>query len=96
MVGIVTAGIDKASSINFAIRSEVALRTLESLAGLCDCILIRAPAGVPVFVDGRMVGTGPRLLVPAEARRYQISAVIGGAMKRATLAFPAERVAQLP
>jgi S1-C subfamily serine protease len=95
VVGIVTAGILDANNINFAIRSEVALRALALLAERAAVLVVRAPAGVAVFVDGRMAGTGPRVVVPAEARTYEVFAVIGGAMKKVQVTYPAERTVEL-
>lgn len=95
VVGIVTAGIEGAGAINFAIRSDVALRTLQGLASLCACIVIEAPAGTPVFVDGRMAGVGPRVVIAAAARSYEISAVVAGQMKREKVRFPEQRSVRL-
>jgi S1-C subfamily serine protease len=95
VIGVVTAGIEGSNSINFAIRSEVALRSFAELAGECDCLTIRAPAGVAVFVDGKMAGTGPVVTVPATARTYEVFAVIDGAMKKARVRYPGERTVEL-
>jgi serine protease Do len=95
VVGIVTAGLTNSNSINFAIRSEVALKAFPELASACDCLVITAPAGVPVFVNGRMAGVGPRVLFPAEARSYEVFAVVNGVMRKQRLRFPEKRLVEL-
>jgi S1-C subfamily serine protease len=91
VVGVVTAGMRDSNSLNFAIRSEVAVRTLRLLESTSNCFTVEAPAGVAVFVDGKMAGTGPRVVVPAEPRVYEVFAVIGGTMKRLKVRYPADR-----
>ncbi|MBI3072653.1 MAG: trypsin-like peptidase domain-containing protein [Deltaproteobacteria bacterium] len=95
VVGVVTAGIKGANSINFGIRIDVALRSLESLADRCACISVRAPAGVAVFVDGALAGVGPRVVVPARQKTYEVFAVVGGVMKKARIQFPSTRTVEL-
>jgi S1-C subfamily serine protease len=95
VIGIVTAGITDASSINFGIGMEVARRALPRLATACNCLVVKAPAGVPIFVDGKMIGTGPRQVLPAESRTYEVFAVIDGQMRKVAVAFPAEREVDL-
>ncbi|HVE82072.1 MAG TPA: trypsin-like peptidase domain-containing protein [Myxococcales bacterium] len=92
VVGIVTAGIENASSINFGIAMGVVRRSLSKLAHACDCISISAPKGVPIFVNGVMSGTGPRIVIPATAGKpYDVFAVVAGQMRRARATFPADR-----
>jgi serine protease Do len=95
VVGIVTAGLSNSNSINFAIRMDVATRTLSRLAHLCDCAVLTGPAGVPLFVDGKMVGTGPRAAVKPEPGKHEAFAVVGGKMCKKTFAYPAERAVGL-
>ncbi|HEY3447461.1 MAG TPA: serine protease [Myxococcales bacterium] len=96
VVGIVTAGITDASAINFGIAMDVAFKSLTRLAAVSDLLLVKAPKGVPVFVDGVMAGTGPRVAVPAVAgRTYEVFAVIEGAMKKAQAKFPEVREVEL-
>ena len=94
-VGVVTAGIVESNAINFAIRGDVALRYLTRLADRCDCLAMQAPAGVPVCVDGKMVGKGPRVVVPAQPKVYEVFAVVGGVMQKRRVRYPAERVVKL-
>lgn len=92
VVGVVTAGIENASSINFGIAMGVARRALGKLAKACECIAISAPKGVPIFVNGVMSGTGPRLVIPAASgKAYDIFAVISGQMKKTRATFPSDR-----
>lgn len=95
VVGVTTAGIQSANNVNFGIRADVAMRSLRKLAELCNCIVITAAKDAAVFVDGRMVGRGPRVVVPAEARAYDVMAVHQGQMKKAKLVFPAQRTLDL-
>ncbi len=88
VVGIVTAGIAEANAINFAIKVDVAPQHLPKLRGYCRCLTILAPAGVPVFVDGRLAGKGPIVVVIAEKRPYEVFAVIDGERRAATLEHP--------
>jgi hypothetical protein len=48
-----------------------------------------------VFVDGKMAGTGPRVVVPAEPRSYEVFAVVGGSMKKRRVRYPEERSVDL-
>jgi hypothetical protein len=95
VVGVVTAKLNDAEGINFAIRSDVALRAFEELSGLCECLTIHAPPGVPVFVNGKMAGTGPRVALVAEHAVLEVSAVVGGVMKKKSVRYPAEKVVEL-
>jgi serine protease Do len=95
VIGVVTAGLTRSNSINFGIRSSVALQSLTRLEPLCECLKITAPAGVPIFVEGKMAGTGPRLLLPARPRAYEVFAVIRGRMVKRRVVFPAQRQAVL-
>lgn len=48
-----------------------------------------------VFVDGKMVGVGPQVRVPASRRTYQVFAVIHGAMKRVQVRYPEQQSVEL-
>jgi S1-C subfamily serine protease len=95
VVGVVTAALKDSQNINFAIRIQVALQSFSKLAAACDCLSIRAPIGVPIFVDGKMVGTGPHVAIAAEKRSYEVFAVINGAMKKMQVHWPATRFVDL-
>jgi len=58
-------------------------------------LTIRAPAGVAVFVDGRSVGVGPTVVVPAEKRTYKVMVVVGGKLRERQVTFPAQRMIDL-
>jgi S1-C subfamily serine protease len=92
VVGVVTAGIEGASAINFGIGMDVARKALTKLAGTCECLVVNAPEGVPVFVDGTMAGTGPRVVLPVTQKRlYEVFAVIAGQMKKQQVRYPESR-----
>lgn len=88
VIGIVTAGMRDADSINFAIPAFEAVTALEQLDGACRCLTIRAPKGVAVFVDGAMVGTGPVVRVPTKPGEHEVFAIIGGKKIDATASWP--------
>jgi S1-C subfamily serine protease len=95
VIGVVTAGIKEAQAINFAIRATVACQVLERLRPVCDVLSVRAPAGVAVFVDGRSVGVGPLVVVPAEPGPHKVFAVVGDKLRERKLTFPADREVDL-
>lgn len=91
VIGIVTSGIVDAESINFGIKIDVALRELKPLAARCECLVVLAPEGVPVLVDGVMRGVGPRVVVPVGVGSHEVVAVIKDSRRRFTLQFPEQR-----
>ncbi len=91
VVGVLTSGVTNANAINFAIRTDAAFRLFPRLAESGPCLVITAPVGVPVFVNDRMAGKGPRVIIPAESGDYEVFAVIKGEMKRKTVSFPETR-----
>lgn len=91
LVGIVTSGIKDANSINFGIGIALARRAFKTLAADCACLTLTAPSGVPIFVDGVMRGVGPRVVLPAEAKTYDVFAVIEGKLSRIQVTWPAEK-----
>ncbi|MBN2359501.1 MAG: trypsin-like peptidase domain-containing protein [Deltaproteobacteria bacterium] len=95
VVGIVTTGLTDSNAINFAIPIDAAMRGLPGLASLFDCLVIKAPAGVAVFVDGKMAGKGPRIVVPAQQGVFEIHAVIGGKLRRQRVSYPQIREVDL-
>ncbi|MCK5690677.1 trypsin-like peptidase domain-containing protein, partial [Myxococcota bacterium] len=96
VVGIVTAGIMESNSINFGIKIDMAMRNLTKLGHLCDCLVITAPKGVPIFVDGKMVGKGgEKLTVPVSRGMHEVFAVIGGKMNKQKVDFPKRRFVNL-
>ncbi len=95
VIGIVTAGIKGSNSINFAIRTEVVVSTFPHLKSSCDCLVITAPAGVPVFVDGKMVGSGPRVTHSPGPGKHKVFAVIKGKMTKKIVSYPRQRLVEL-
>jgi serine protease Do len=96
VVGVVTAGITDSNSINFAIKIDVALASFPELALTCGaCLTITAPAGVPVFLDGTMVGTGPKVVLETTTGRHSSFAIIRGAKRERSFSFPAVRNVEL-
>jgi S1-C subfamily serine protease len=95
VVGIVTSGIEGANDINFAIPVKTGMKRFEALADNCECLTIHAPKDAPIFVDGTMVGTGPRVVVDAEARSYEVFAVIDGEKREREIDWPGTRTVDL-
>ena len=91
VVGIVTAGMTQSNSINFAISYRSALFILPSLASICNCLVIKTPGSEPIFVDGQMVGKGPRQGIRPTEGSHEVFAIIGGKMVKKTIQFPAEK-----
>ncbi|MFH1810497.1 MAG: serine protease [Pseudomonadota bacterium] len=82
VVGVVTAGVTGANSINFAVPIGLAPRSFEHFDALCDCVEVRAPAQVPVLLDGSMIGHGPRLWLLPDGEAHEVMAVVQGVMKK--------------
>jgi serine protease Do len=95
VLGIVTSGIETSNSINFAIRSEVALQSLSRLSGKCECLVIDAPKGAAVFVDGALRGRGPRVVIPAESRTYKVFRMDGDKILEKTATYPKQKAIDL-
>ncbi len=95
VVGIVTAGLKNSNSINFGIRLERAFGTLEKLSQVVPCLVIRAPLGTPVFVDGRMIGTGPKIVILAAEKTYEVMMVVRGNLIKRQVRFPSQRLVDL-
>lgn len=95
LVGIVTSGIAKSNSINFGIRIEYTIRYLEILAKKFGYIIIKAPEGVPVFIDGKVQGKGPLVAIPGKKKTYEIFVVVDGKMVKKTFSYPDENIVEL-
>lgn len=80
VVGIVTAGVTGANSLNFGIDTSVAFRHLTGLRTMTSSVTLWAPAGVPIFFDNKNVGVGPVVVVPRLEKATEAFAVIKGAM----------------
>jgi len=88
VVGVVTKGMADSNAINFAIRSDVAIRSLSGLSSLGASLLIETAKGVPVFVDGKMVGEGPRIRVQLDPGDHEVFAVLRGKLRKRKISFP--------
>jgi serine protease Do len=66
VIGIVPAGIHESNSINLAIRADVAVRAFDALAELASHLVIEAPHGSQVFLDGALIGQSPRVAAASE------------------------------
>lgn len=92
VVGVVTWGIEKANNINFALTAEVAMFTFPEIPVTCDCLIVSAPKGSPIFVNEKMVGKGPGVLIHATpGETYEVFVVKGGKMDKRKVQFPNRR-----
>jgi len=88
VIGIATSMIKDSNNINFAIRSDMIVRTFPGLAPTGPWLVLRAPTKAAIFLDGAPVGEGPIVVVPATARRYEAFSVHAGKMTRRTFEYP--------
>lgn len=88
VLGIVTSGIEDSNDINFAIRTDVAFESLAGLSGKCACLVVLAPPAASIFIDGKLRGQGPRLVIAAEPKRFHVLVTSGETMKEETVTFP--------
>jgi S1-C subfamily serine protease len=95
VVGVVTAALKDADSINFGINIAVALKELKQLGARCECLVVSAPDKTPVFIDGVMRGLGPRVVVPATPGAHEVVAVVKNQRRKLVVEFPAQRVVTL-
>jgi S1-C subfamily serine protease len=95
VVGVVTTGIIESNSVNFAIRSDVALGSLKKLSEQCHCLTITAPEGVPIFVNGKMMGKGPEVIVQVSEGEHEVFAVVKGKMNKRKVEFPKTKAVSL-
>ncbi len=92
VVGVVTWGVEQANNINFAITAEVAMFTFPEIPVTCDCMIVTAPKGQPIFVNEKMIGKGPGVLVHAKpGAKYEVFVVKGGKMDKRKVVFPNTR-----
>jgi S1-C subfamily serine protease len=96
VVGIVAAGIEKASSVNLATRADLAFTRLTLLAERCDCLVLEASKGTLLFVDDQYVGSGPRVVWPVAPGEHEVMASIGGTVWRQKVRFPETRKLVVP
>jgi len=94
VVGIVTAGVTGANSINFGIDTSVAFRHLTGLRAMSASVTLLAPEGVPIFFDNKNVGVGPLVVVPRLEKATEAFAVIKGAMVKVAVS-PNDREVRL-
>lgn len=93
-IAIATAKMRDADNVNFSIRLDVAFKSLRMLAETCECLVVRTLPDVPVFIDGVLVGKGPKVLHPVDAGRHTVVVpVMGGVEKEIT--FPETRSVDL-
>lgn len=93
-IAVVTAKMRDADNVNFSIRMDVAFKSLRLLGETCECLVVRTLPEVPVFIDGVLVGKGPKVLYPMDAGRHTVVVpVMGGVSKE--ISFPETRVVDL-
>lgn len=95
VVGVVTAGINGANNVNFGIRVDMALEYLPKLGLHCECWVIDTKGKDPVFLDGESVGSGPRVVIPAQDGVHELAVVHKGKRSKRKLAWPHDRYVDL-
>ncbi len=95
IIGIVTAYLKEANSINFAISITMAADYLDNISFLSKNLVIRLPKNIPVFVNGIMKGKGPQISINVPEGTYEIFAVINGVMVKKSVEFPKTRIVEL-
>lgn len=95
VVGIVTAGLSNSNSINFGIKMNVAIQGLkhlqQQLGTLVKGVWILAPKNTPIYLDNKMVGTGPKQFVSVKDGPHEVFILVNGRMFKKTFVFPAQK-----
>jgi len=78
-----------------ALRIEEAPLQLKKLSTMCDCLVIHAPEGAPIYVDGEVRGQGPKLVWLVDRRPHSVYTVVGGKMRKKRVRFPDHRTVRL-
>ncbi|NVB43601.1 hypothetical protein G6O69_37675, partial [Pseudenhygromyxa sp. WMMC2535] len=65
--------------------------SLDQIGFHCQCWLFVAPKNVAIFLDGEAVGSGPKLVIPAQEGTHEVFAVVDGVMKKYALSWPTHR-----
>jgi S1-C subfamily serine protease len=91
VVGVADAAVGDSRGINLGVRSDKALDGLDTLRERCICLSVEAPDGKPIFVDGRIVGKGPKAVVLAHPGEHEVFSIIDGRMKKISIDFPREQ-----
>lgn len=95
VAGVVTASDREAQALNFAIRIDQALQHLKGLTHLSPLLTVHVGEASPIFLNGKMVGKGPRLSVPVPPGTHEVFSVVRGTMHRAKVRFPEQRELRL-
>lgn len=95
VLGVATAGIKESNSINFAIRSDEMCLAFPRKISACPSITITAPEGVPIFVDGKLVGNGPSANAFVGPGTHEALAVIEGRLLKTSFQYPGVKVVAL-
>lgn len=93
-IAVVTAKMHDADNVNFSIRMDVAFKSLRLLGETCECLVVRTVPDVPVFINGVLVGKGPRVLHPVEHGLHVVEVPVMGGVRQ-ELTFPEVRVADV-
>jgi S1-C subfamily serine protease len=91
VVGIVTMGRTDAALVNYAITAENAIGSLTRLQKSANALVIRAPKGALVFVDGALVGRGPEVVYVAAPGEYRVEVQLDARRVEQMVSFPERR-----
>ena len=95
VVGVVTAGIKGANNVNYGLRTSLALDSLSLLGSHCECWVVETDDKLPVFLDGKTIGAGPKVVIPALEGQHELSVVRRGKRIKKTVSWPRDRKVQL-
>jgi S1-C subfamily serine protease len=90
VLGIVTSQVKNANSMNFAIRADKACDTLTGAANLCHRLVLLGPPDLVIFLDGKAVGAGPQVVMPAAYGTHEAFVVVKGQMRKMKFSYPAQ------
>jgi S1-C subfamily serine protease len=96
VIGLATSAITNSNSINFGIAIDTARNSLDGLLYLSRKLIIRAPEGLPIFVNGVMRGKGPQIVLEVVPGAYEIFIVQQGEMKKVKITYPQQKLVELP
>lgn len=95
VLGVATAGIKESNSINFAIRCDEICLAFPGKISVCPSVTMTAPEGVPIFLDGKLVGKGPSANVFVSPGTHEGLAVVDGQLLKTSFQYPGVKVVAL-
>lgn len=89
VVAVATAKSRRGENLNFAIPVELAVSEFEELRKECaTCLKINTYEGAQVFLGGRLIGTGPLVVLPVAKGKHELMIIHGSISKKKMLQVP--------